>query len=81
MGQTHIMDLVRRVNSTYTQVNRNIELLESEGIVETKRLGRIKIIQLKRNDQKARAILKALEILRHQELLESLCPLQEEDTL
>ena len=41
-----MMDLVRRVNSTYTQVNRNIELLESEGIVETKRLGRIKIIQL-----------------------------------
>ena len=76
MGQTHMMDLVRRINSTYSQVNRNLEILESEGIVETKRLDRMKIIQLRQDDQKTKAILKALEILRHQELLESLYPLQ-----
>lgn len=72
VGQTHMMDLVRRVNSTYTQVNRNIEILEWEGIVETKRLGRMRMIQLKREDQKTKSILKALEILRKCEALGNL---------
>ena len=71
-----MMDLVRRVNSTYTQVNRNIEILEREGILETKKLGRMKMIQLKREDQKTKAILKALEILKRQEVLGSLYPPQ-----
>ncbi len=66
------MDLVRKVNSTYTQVNRNIGILEWEGIVETKKLGRMRMIQLKREDEKTKAMLKALEILKHQDLLESL---------
>jgi len=74
--QTHMMDLVRRVNSTYTQVNRNIEILEWEGIIEIKNLGRMKIIQLKREDDKTKAILKALEILGRQEVLGSLYPIQ-----
>ena len=29
------MDLVRKVNSTYGQVNRNLQILEREGIVNT----------------------------------------------
>ena len=36
----------------------------------------MKIIQLKREDQKTKAILKALEILRHQEVLATLYPPQ-----
>jgi len=80
MGQTHMMDLVRRVNSTYSQVNRNIEILEWEGIVVTKKLGRMKMIQLRREDEKTKAILKALEILKQQQLLEDLYPLQERVT-
>ena len=67
-----MMDLVRRVNSTYSQVNRNIEILECEGIVETKKLGRMKMIQLRREDGKTKAILKALEVLKQQQILEDL---------
>lgn len=77
MGQTHMMDLVRRINSTYSQVNRNIEILEWEGVVITKKLGRMRIIQLKREEEKTKAILKALEILKQQQLLEDLYPHQE----
>lgn len=64
------MDLVRKVNSTYTQVNRNLGILENEGIVKSKRCGRVRIIRLNRENPKTEAILKALEILRRQELLE-----------
>ena len=71
LGQTHMMDLVRRVNSTYTQVNRNIGILQCEGIVQSRKLGRMRLIQLKREDARTKAILKALEILRLQELSSS----------
>ena len=64
------MDLVRKINSTYTQVNRNLRILEKEGIVESKSYGRIRIIRLNKENPKTEAILKALEILRRQELLE-----------
>lgn len=65
-----MMDLVRRVNSTYTQVNRNLGILEREGIVKSQRYGRIRIIKLNRENPKTDAILKALKILKRQELLE-----------
>lgn len=35
LEQTHVMDVVRKVNSTYTQVDRNLKILE-EDIVESK---------------------------------------------
>ncbi len=70
VGQTYVMDLVRKVNSTYTQVNRNLGILEEEGIVKSKRYGRVRIIRLNRENPKTEAILKALEILRRQELFE-----------
>lgn len=65
-----MMDLVRKVNSTYIQVNRNLGILEKEGIVKSKRYGRVRMIRLNRENPKTEAILKALEILRRQELLE-----------
>ena len=59
------MDLIRKTNSTYAQVNRNLKILEQEGVVETKRLGRMRIIRLKREGQKTKAILNALKILKN----------------
>ena len=70
VGQTHVMDLVRKVNSTYTQVNRNLGILEKEGIVTSGHYGRMRIIRLRKDNPKTEAILKALEILKRQELLE-----------
>jgi len=64
VGQTHMMDLVRKVNSTYTQVNRNLQILEQEDIVVSQFYGRMRIIRLNRENPKTEAILKALRILR-----------------
>ena len=68
--QTHIMDLVRKVNSTYTQVNRNLQILEQEDIVESRHYGRMRVIRLNRENPKTKTILKALRILRSSEFAE-----------
>jgi len=68
VSQTHVMDLVRRVNSTYGQVNRNLQILEQEGIVNIRYYGRLKIIKLNRENPKTVTLLKALRILRNQRL-------------
>jgi DNA-binding transcriptional ArsR family regulator len=57
------MELVRKTNSTYSQINRNLEILLEEDIVTLKHYGRMKIIKLNRESEKTRALLKALNIL------------------
>ena len=65
-----MMDLVRKVNSTYTQVNRNLQILEQEDIVESRYYGRMRVIRLNRENPKTKTILKALRILRSSEFAE-----------
>ncbi|MEJ2271021.1 MAG: hypothetical protein P8X91_00725 [Candidatus Bathyarchaeota archaeon] len=65
--QTHIMDLVRKVNSSYLQVDRNVQILERERIVESNKIGRLRIIKLKQDNPKTEALLQALKTLRQQE--------------
>lgn len=65
LGETHVMNLVRRANSTYTQVNRNVQILEKEGIVKVRSVGRLRMIRLNRENLKTNALLKALTILRN----------------
>jgi len=61
--QTHITDLVRRINSTYGQVNRNLQILEHEGIVITQYYDRLRIIKLNRENPKTITLLKILKLL------------------
>ena len=66
VGQTHMMDLVRMVNSTYGQVNRNLQILEQEGIVTTQYYSRLRIIKLNRENPKTVTLLKILRLIRGQ---------------
>ena len=65
--QTNIMDLIRKINSSFLQVDRNLKLLEEAGIVESSKIGQLRIIKLNRNNPKTEALIKALKILREQE--------------
>jgi len=67
LRETHLMDLVRRINSTYTQVNRNLQILEREGIVRIRLYGRMKMISLDRENAKTDTMLKVLKMLRNAE--------------
>jgi DNA-binding transcriptional ArsR family regulator len=61
--KTHVTQLVRMINSTYNQVNRNLVILENEKIIKTERLGYLRIVELNRENPKTLALLKALELL------------------
>ena len=61
--QTHMMELVRRVNSTHGEVSRNLKILEKESVLTIRKYGRMKIIRLNRENRGTQALLKALRIL------------------
>lgn len=61
--ETHVTKLVRDINSTYNQVDRNIRILEMEDIIKIKRYGHVKGIELNRQNPRTIRLLKALELL------------------
>jgi DNA-binding transcriptional ArsR family regulator len=61
--KTHVTQLVRMINSTYNQVNRNLAILENEKIVKTERLGYLRIVELNIENPRTLALLRALELL------------------
>ncbi len=60
---TYVMDLVREVNSTYSQVNPNLKILETEYLIVDEHLGRLRWIKLNRENPKTERLLQALRLL------------------
>ena len=60
---TYVMALVREVNSTYNQVNSNLQILQKEGIIFDQRFGRTRVIKLNKENPKTTLLLQALKIL------------------
>jgi len=58
-----VTNLVRIINSTYNQVNRNLQILEKEDIIKTRHYGHMKMIELNVENPKTQALLKALYML------------------
>ena len=56
------MKLVRTVNSTYNEVDRNLHILQREGFVTQRYAGRKRIIRLNLKNQKTLVLLKLLKI-------------------
>jgi DNA-binding transcriptional ArsR family regulator len=61
--KTNVMDLVRKMNSTYSQVNPNLQILEEARIVMDQRYGRMRVIRLNKENPKTILLLQALKIL------------------
>jgi predicted transcriptional regulator len=62
-GRANVMELVRKVNSTYNQVNSNLQILQKEGVVFDEHFGRMRVIRLNRENPKTELLLQALKIL------------------
>lgn len=58
-----IMKLVRAVNSTYNEVDRNLLILEDEGLVIQRYVGRRRIVSLNFKNEKTLVLLKILKII------------------
>jgi DNA-binding transcriptional ArsR family regulator len=63
LGRANVMELVRRVNSTYSQVNPNLQILQEEGIVSDEHYGRMRIVRLNKENPKTTILLQALKLL------------------
>jgi len=59
----NIMKLVRKINSTYNQVNSNLKILQIEGIVFDEYFGQKRVISLNMANPKTGLLLQALKIL------------------
>jgi len=57
------MMLVRKVNSTYNQVNSNLQILQEEEIVFDEHFGRTRVIRLNKENPRTALLLQALKIL------------------
>ena len=69
--EIRVMKLVGAVNSTYNELNRNLEILEKEGIITDTYLvkvkhGKIRVIRLNRDNPKTRILLQALKMLNNE---------------
>jgi predicted transcriptional regulator len=63
LGRASVMELVRKVNSTYSQVNPNLQILVKEGIIVDERFGRRRVIRLNKENTKTLLLLQALRTL------------------
>ena len=76
--QTHeirIMKLVSNVNSTYNELNRNLLILEKEGIVTSNYIirvkqGKVRTIQLNRDNPKTKILLEVQKTLDNEKKIE-----------
>jgi len=57
------MKLVRAANSNYNEVNRNLHVLEQEGVVTQQHAGHNRIISLNYENEKTLVLLKLLKII------------------
>jgi len=60
--ETTIIKLVRTVNSTYNEVDRNLCILEREGIVTQRHAGHKRAIRLNIENERTLVLLKLLKI-------------------
>ena len=66
--EIRVMELVRRVGSTYNELNRNLEILAKEGILTDEyrvkvKHGKVRFIFLNRDNTKTRTLLEVLKTL------------------
>ncbi len=59
----NMMSLVRKINSTYNETNRNLKILQAEGIVVIIYFGRVRWIKLNHESPKTIALLQVLKVL------------------
>ncbi len=61
------MELIRKANSKYPQLNSELKILQTEDIVVDEHIGRMRRIKLNKENPKTLALLKASKILSDEE--------------
>jgi hypothetical protein len=71
--ELQVMRLVTLTSSTYNEVNRNLQILEKEGILKNEypikvRHGKVRVIRLNKDNPKTLVLLKTLKTLQQESL-------------
>ncbi len=61
LGALNVSDIARRINLNYSTTNQHLKLLESEGILQQRVYGRIRIYKFNKGSSKARAVLNLID--------------------
>ena len=56
LGALNVSDIARRINLNYSTTNQHLKLLESEGVLQQRIYGRIRIYKFNKCSPKARAV-------------------------
>jgi hypothetical protein len=62
-GRLNVMEIVRKINSTYNQVNSSLHILKKECIVFDAHFGRLRLVRLNRENPRTALLLQALKML------------------
>ena len=66
IGELNVSDLARRIGVNYESTSRHLRILESEGILQHKTYGRIRLFRLNEQSPKTRAVQNLIEVWEEQ---------------
>jgi DNA-binding transcriptional ArsR family regulator len=61
LGALNVSDIARRISLNYSTTNQHLKLLESEGILQQRVYGRIRMYKFNNGSPKARAVQNLIE--------------------
>jgi DNA-binding transcriptional ArsR family regulator len=61
LGALNVSDIARRINLNYSTTNQHLKLLESEGVLQQRVYGRIRMYKFNEASAKARAVQNLIE--------------------
>jgi DNA-binding transcriptional ArsR family regulator len=61
LGALNVSDIARRINLNYSTTNQHLKLLESEGVLQQRVYGRIRMYKFNNGSPKARAVQNLIE--------------------
>ncbi len=62
LGQLNVSDIARRIKMNYSATDAHLKLLESEGILQQRVYGRIRLYRFNEGSAKAKAVQNLIEV-------------------
>jgi len=62
VGELNVSEIARRLSVNYATTNKHLKILESEGILQHKVFGRIRLYRFNEHSAKARAVQNLIDV-------------------
>jgi DNA-binding transcriptional ArsR family regulator len=66
LGQLNVSDIARRINMNYTATANHLKLLQTEGLLQERTYGRVRLYRLNQDSPKAKAVAELIEAWENQ---------------